>query len=218
MNQQTVKTGLLALAIALPGAAFATEPAPGSTESYSGSLAELATGVRSTPPQPTTIQSPRDQASGQATGKTPSSSGDQPEMTLRNSAGGQQGQIMQDYYAHSNVVSPRDPASGQATGIQSPRDAASGQATGYREGGANDTTHQRSAGNSEANGALVNNENIPSAAHGAATVQPGASPQTCVMNKNCQEFEAVVANSNGHDMNRKPLRNKGRKARRIHKP
>ena len=58
MNHRTVKVGLLALAIVLPGAAFANEPAPGSTEGYSGSLAELATGVRSTPPQPTTIQSP----------------------------------------------------------------------------------------------------------------------------------------------------------------
>ena len=68
MNHRTVKVGLLALAIVLPGAAFANEPAPGSTEGYSGSLAELATGVRSTPPQPTTIQSPRDPASGQAMG------------------------------------------------------------------------------------------------------------------------------------------------------
>ena len=68
MDHRTFKAGLLALAIVLPGAAFANEPSPGSTESYSGSLAELATGVRSTPPQPTTIQSPRDAASGQATG------------------------------------------------------------------------------------------------------------------------------------------------------
>ena len=70
MNHRTVKVGLLALAIVLPGAAFANEPAPGSTEGYSGSLAELATGVRSTPPQPTTIQSPRDAASGQAAGES----------------------------------------------------------------------------------------------------------------------------------------------------
>jgi len=154
MNQLTVKVGLLSLAIALPGPVFANEPAPGSTESYSGSLSEMAVGVRSAPPQPTTIQSPRDPASGQATGKTPSSSDDQPEMTLRNSAGGQQGQIMQDYYAHSNVVSPRDPASGQATGIQSPRDAASGQATGRTQ----------SPGST-----FVNNENVG----GTETAQPG---------------------------------------------
>ncbi len=71
MNHLTVKGGLIALAIVLPSATFANEPAPGSTESYSGSLAELATGVRSTASQPTTIQSPRDPATGQAAGESP---------------------------------------------------------------------------------------------------------------------------------------------------
>jgi hypothetical protein len=63
-----VPASVLAMAMLLSGPAFASEPAPGSAESYSGSLAELATGVRTTPEQPAEIQSSRDVASGQAIG------------------------------------------------------------------------------------------------------------------------------------------------------
>jgi hypothetical protein len=61
-----VGASALAMTIVLPVAAFASEPAPGSTENYSGSLAELATGVRSTPSQATVNQTPRDAVSGQS--------------------------------------------------------------------------------------------------------------------------------------------------------
>jgi hypothetical protein len=192
MNHRTVKGWLLALAIVLPGAALANEPAAGSTESYSGSLAELATGVRSTPTQPTTIQSPRDPASGQATARNaPTSTGDQPEMTLRNSAGGQQGQIMQDYYAHSNVVSPRDAASGQATS-----DGSNNRSVNPSQ------SDSFSLSSSSPGSTLVNNENLTSA-RGTETANTG---------------QWIGGSDDGQSI-RKPRPNKRpRKGRRMHKP
>ena len=57
--------------------------------------------------------------------------------------------------------------------FNAPGDVAGMKATGYREGGVNDTTHQRSAGSAQPGNALVNNENIPSAARGTETAQSG---------------------------------------------
>lgn len=80
-----------------------------------------------------TVKSPRDAASGQATGKRSFATNDpgagEGIVSPRDASTGRPtGRRM-----HS-VQSPRDPASGQATGkrISSPRDAASGQATGKR--------------------------------------------------------------------------------------
>lgn len=102
MNHRTVKGCLLSLAIVLPSAAFANKPAPGSTESYSGSLAELATGVKSTPAQPTAIQSPRDSASKQAT------------PTAQN--GVMQESEFVDWSVNVRNASPRDAATGYREG------------------------------------------------------------------------------------------------------
>jgi hypothetical protein len=67
------------------------------------------------------IQSPRDVASGQATGK---------RKALRSKAATQD---KLGNFEIQDINSPRDPQTGQATGITSPRDAASGQATGKRQ-------------------------------------------------------------------------------------
>ncbi len=64
------------------------------------------------------IKSPRDVASGQATGRRKA------PRTAQDKLGN---------FEIQDIKSPRDVASGQATSITSPRDAASGQATGKRQ-------------------------------------------------------------------------------------
>lgn len=74
--------------------------------------------VKGRRPNTQSIQSPRDVASGQATGK-------------RKAARGTQGKL--GNFEIQDLKSPRDPQTGQATGITSPRDTASGLATGRRQ-------------------------------------------------------------------------------------
>jgi hypothetical protein len=67
----------------------------------------------------------------------------------------------------------------------------------------NDTTHQRSAGNAQANGALENNENVTSA-RGTETAQPG-------------QFMSG-AGGDGQGIRKPRPNNRPRKGRRMHKP
>ncbi|MBS1808359.1 MAG: hypothetical protein JST84_09220 [Acidobacteria bacterium] len=67
------------------------------------------------------IKSPRDVATGQATGRRKAP---RPRPAAQDKLGN---------FEIQDIKSPRDAASGQATGITSPRDVASGQATGKRQ-------------------------------------------------------------------------------------
>lgn len=74
--------------------------------------------VKGGKPNVQTIKSPRDMATGQATGKRKVARAAQDKL---------------GNFEIQDVKSPRDTASGQATGITSPRDVATGQATGKRQ-------------------------------------------------------------------------------------
>ncbi|HEX4951617.1 MAG TPA: hypothetical protein VFZ34_33475 [Blastocatellia bacterium] len=131
--------------------------------------------VKTRRPQTQSIQSPRDVASGQATGRRKAPRAAQDKL---------------GNFEIQDIKSPRDTASGQATGITSPRDVASGQATGKRKA-------PRTP-----NGALLEFQ-IPekvtqgntASGQGAQQVQPGNSGGTITN----QRSKRPTQTANAHD-------------------
>lgn len=107
--------------------------------------------VKGRNPRTQSIESPRDVASGQATGKRKAPRTNQDKLgnfeiqDIKSPRDSQTGQATGRRKAPSakqdklgnfeiqDLKSPRDPQTGQATNINSPRDVASGQATGKRQ-------------------------------------------------------------------------------------